>query len=123
MKIENIIERADTISPNDIPEEEKLAWIAELDGKIALDVMLMDICEASQFNYRYPEDLQVEPLVGFPHENLYVLWLRAKIDDHNGEIERYENSMQQYNASFGNFTRWFARTYEPAEGYRRSESQ
>lgn len=121
MKIGEIIERADDIAPNALPEERKLAWIAELDGYIALNVMLMDISEAGQFDYQYPAALEFEPLVRFPHSNMYLLWLRAKIDDYNGEVERYENSMQQYNAAYGNFVRWFARTYEPAQGYGRSE--
>ena len=120
MTMKEIIEQADAISPNAIPEQMKIGWIGELDGNIALNVMLMDISEAQQFRYTYPECMKHEPLVSFPHDGIYVLWLRAKIDDYNGEVERYENSMQQYNAAYGNFVRWFARTYSPAQGYQRS---
>lgn len=94
-----------------------MAWIAELDGKIALDVMMMDIAEVRQMHYIYPDDLENEPLVSFPHDSIYEQWLGAKIDYANGEYNKYENSKEQFNASYGNFVRWFAAKYEPSQGY------
>lgn len=41
---------------------------------------------------------------------------RGKTFD-NGEYNKYQNSMEQFNAHYGNFVRWFASTYEPAQGY------
>lgn len=117
MTIREIIEQVDDTKPNAFSQKTKMAWIAELDGSIAASVMLMNIVEAQQLRYIYPADLDSEPLVGFPHDGIYVHWLRAKIDDANGEAEKYENSMAQYNAHYGAFVRWFAATYEPAQGY------
>lgn len=122
MTIQEIIRRADETAPNALSEETKLGWIAELDGNIALNVLLLDISEAQQFDYRWPQDMNREPLVNFPHQNIYPLWLRAKIDDHNGEVESYENSMQQYNAAYGNFVRRFASNYAPANGHAENPS-
>lgn len=119
MTIKEIIEQVDDIKPNAFSEKTKLTWIAELDGSIASDVMMMNIVEVQQLQYRHPTDLESTPLVSFPHDGIYVLWLRAKIDEANGEAERYENSMAQYNASYGKFVRWFAATHEPAQGYAR----
>lgn len=115
--IREIMERVDENVPNAFSQKTKLGWIASLDGKIAADVFLMGIEEIRMLQYRHPEDLDSEPLVGFPHDEIYDLWLRARIDDANGEVERYENAMQQFNAHYGNFVRWFASTYEPAQGY------
>lgn len=117
MTIREIIEQVDDTKPNAFSQKTKMAWIAKLDGTIAANVMLMNIVEAQQLQYKFPEDLDSEPLVGFPHDELYVYWLRAMIDDANGEAEKYENSMAQYNARYGDFVRWFAATYEPAQGY------
>ena len=117
MTIKEIIEQVDDTKPNAFSEKTKMAWIAELDGTIAVNVMLMNIVEVQQLQYQHPADLESTPLVRFPHDGLYIQWLRAKIDDANGEAERYENSMAQFNASYGNFIRWFAKTYEPAQGY------
>lgn len=115
--ISEIIERVDDTKPNAFTAKTKMAWIGELDGKIAADVMMMNIVEVRQLEYSYPEDLTSQPLVDFPHDSIYDLWLGAKIDFENGEYTKYQNSMEQFNAHYGNFVRWFASTYEPAQGY------
>ncbi len=120
-RIEQILEQVDESKPNDISEKQKLRWIAELDGKIALDVMLMAPQEAQQFHYHYPEGMGYEPLVSFPHDGIYAAWLAAKIDFANGEFERYENSMAMYNAEYSNFVSWFLNNYDPVQGYRKVE--
>ncbi len=118
-KIEEIIERVDRVKPNAFTHEEKLRWIAELDGRIAADIMLMDIVETRLMQYQYPEGLRCEPLVQFPHDGIYDSWLEAKIDYQNGEYDKYANSMEMFNAGWDSFVIWFARTYAPAQGYRR----
>jgi hypothetical protein len=61
--IQEIIERVDERKPNAFSQKAKIAWIAELDGKIAADVMLMNINDVRQFNYAYPENLSSDPLI------------------------------------------------------------
>ena len=70
--IKKIIQRVDRKTVNSYNDETKLEWIASLDGKIATDVMLMDISEIGCFNYSFPEDLNTQPLVKFPYDDLYV---------------------------------------------------
>ena len=120
-KIQEIIDRVDDTKPNAFALQAKLEWIAELDGKIAANVMLMNIAEIQQLKYSYPEDLTSEPLVGFPHDGIYEAWLAAKIDFWNGEYNKYQNSMEMFNALYGDYMRWFATSYEPARGYVRRD--
>jgi len=115
MTINEILERVDRNNPNAFDKATKTGWIAQLDGKIALDVMLMDIAETEQFRYRIPEALEMTPLVGFPHDDLYELWLNVKIHAAQGETERYQNALLLYNAAYKNYVRWFAHTYAPAQ--------
>lgn len=117
--IKQIIERVDANKPNAFSTETKMAWLSALEGKIAADVLLMNITEIRQLEYKYPGDLESEPLVTFPHEDIYDLWLMAKIDFENGEYSKYQNSMALYNSAFNNFVCWFASVYDPAQGYRR----
>lgn len=117
MKIREIIKHVDENKPNAFSEEQKVKWIAELDGNVAANVMLLNIAEIQQLNYKCPESLDAEPLVAFPHDAIYALWLGAKIDFANGEYDLYANSMEMFNAMLGSFIRWFASTYEPAQGY------
>ena len=118
-KIREIIERVDKIKPNAFKQDVKVRWIAELDGMIATEVMLMCTTDAEQLKYSCPDDLESEPLVGFPHSGIYDLWLCAKIDFTNGEYNKYQNTMEMFNANYKAFVRWFAATYEPAQGYRK----
>lgn len=117
-KIKEIIERVDENVPNAFNAERKLAWIAELDGRIATNVFLMNITDVHQLQYQYPEDMESEPLVSFPHDRLYELWLEAQIDFANRETDKYQNSMAMYNTAYNNFVRFIAQTYEPAQGYK-----
>jgi len=118
MTIRGAIERVDEVKPNAFGNETKLNWINDLEGRIAADVFLMDIAEIRALHYKFPEDMDTELLVTPPHEDIYTLWLLAKIDEANGEYNKYANSIRIYNEHFGNFVRWFASVYEPAQGYR-----
>lgn len=111
LSIGQLVEVADLLRPNALPQEIKVRWIGELDALIAADVMGLDVLELEQFCYDPEADLAREPLVRFPHNGMYHYWLCAKIDAENGEYIRYQNSMQLYNAVFGNFRAWFSRVY------------
>lgn len=116
--LEAILRRVDARKPNAYEDAAKIQWIAQLDGMVAADVMLMDIVEIRQIGADYAADPQREPLVGYPHDTIYDLWLAAMIDYWNGEYAQYQNAMEMFNAHYGNFVRWFARTYAPAQGHR-----
>ncbi len=95
-------------------------WISQLEGKIAVDIFHMAPDEAEQFRYA-ENDGETETLVKYPHDDLYVQWLAAKIDEANGEYDKYMNQMEIYNRYYNNFARWFLQTYEPANGYLRRD--
>jgi len=119
MTIREAIRRVDDVKPNAFPEEAKLKWLSDLDGRLALNVFLMATAELRCFQYSYPADLDIELLVLPPHDDIYTAYLAAKIDEANGEYEKYQNSMTAYNSLYGDFVRWFAALYEPAQGYYR----
>lgn len=114
--IKKIIQRVDRKHVNSYNDETKLEWIASLDGKIAMDVMLMDISQISQFNYSFPEALQSQPLVKFPYDDIYDRWIAAQIAAHDEEWDRYSNAMEYYNAYYEEFVNWFLSTYRPGQG-------
>ena len=103
MTIRQIIDRVDRIKPNAFGVLDKLRWISELDGHLALDVCMMDH----------------QPLAQFPHDGMYEHWLAAKIDYANGEYDKYQNAMATYNTYFENFQCWFLNTYDPVQGYKK----
>lgn len=54
-------------------------------------------------------------LVGPPHSKIYGQYLIAAIDYANGEYDKYQNTMQMFNAFWGEYMRWYARNYRPAD--------
>ena len=115
MKIQEAIRRTDLAKPNAFEEELKFLWLTALEGQIAADVFLMAPAETEQFDYSYPDGLDMELLVKPPYDELYVLYLEAKIDAENGEYNKYQNTMQVFNSFFSEFMRWFALNYHPAD--------
>ena len=53
-------------------------------------------------------------LVEFPHDKLYREYIKARIDYENGEYDKYSATMEMFNNFWGEFMRWFAKTYCPA---------
>ena len=115
-----VIQRVDEAKPNAFPEEAKFEWLMALEGRIAADVLLATPEELERIMRRgFADGMDEELLVKAPHDELYVLYLKAKIDAENGEYSRYADSSQLYNEAYGNFVRYWGRTYEPAQGYER----
>lgn len=112
----DIIARVDEIRPNSFPQSAKLRWLTELDGRIAIDVFMLNI-EETRALPQGDEALECEPLVGFPHESIYDAWLEAMIHFSNGEVKEYQNALEMYNSKYSNFTLWFAQEYDPVQGY------
>lgn len=111
-----IIERVDEFKPNDFSTRTKLNWLTALDGKLATDVFLLSIEEIRALPHRYPEALCCEGLVSYPHEDVYELWLQAKIDYAHEDYDKFHNTMEQYNEAYSNFKNFFLSTYRPAQG-------
>lgn len=111
-----IIARVDETRPNAFSEKLKLRWLAALEGRVAADVFLMDAAQIRELEPKYPEGLDREPLVAYPHDDIYDTWLIAKIDEANREYNEYQNSMEYHNEHYIAFVKWFARTYRPAQG-------
>ncbi len=122
MKIKDVIAWVDEIKPNAFSSETKLRWLNQLEGTLAADVFLMAPTEARQMQYT-PADMDAEMLVEPPYDDIYELWLAAKIDETNGEYNKYQNTMQSYNARRSAFVSWFCQLYDPVQGYRRGNTR
>jgi len=112
----DVIDRVDKLRPNAFDAEEKLLWLAELEGRICLEVYLMSIAEAEVVRNEPQENPETVLRARFPHDNIYVKYLCARIDEENGEYKRYANELEVFNTAYGEYCRWFARTYRPAQG-------
>jgi len=50
-----------------------------------------------------------------PHDKIYAAYLIAQIDFANGEYDKYQNSLTMFNMFWGEYCRWFARNFRPAD--------
>ena len=116
MKVSKAIEIVNKIKPNAFPTAAKIRWLNHLEGRIAADVFLLAPAEIEALTLTEDSE-DWELLVKAPHDDVYTSWLRAQIDLENGEYNKYQNTMQEFNACMDSFTAWFANLYEPAQGY------
>ena len=82
---------------------------------LVMDVTFPTVSDATvttPLNY-FGGDIQL--LAEPPHCKIYPEYIMARIDYANGEYDKYQNTMQMFNAFWGEFSRWFARTYRPAD--------
>lgn len=114
--IQNVIDFVDEIKPNAFSNEVKTRWLNECEGLVQTEVFLFAPKEI--LVYRYEQHKNTPLLVDPPHDKLYWTYLAAMVDFANGEYNKYQNSMQMFNSFFGEFMRWFATNYRPAEAHR-----
>lgn len=113
MTLKEVIDMVDDIKPNAFDENTKTMWINEVEGYVQTEVMLLSIDEIVQ--YDWATDKNHELLVEPPHSKIYWTYLTAMIDFANGEYNKYQNTKQMYDTFMGEFMRWFARVYRPAD--------
>lgn len=134
MIIEECINRVDATKPNQYSIEEKLRWLSVLEASIKNDIIDMyeqpaekeedkvvilregeEIPEEEtgpvEFAGYTAEDLSKELLVPFPYDELYVAYLKAKIDEANGEAARYNNSASTFNGLLLNYEKYYNKTH------------
>ena len=105
------IEIIDRLKPNAYSDEDKLRWINELDGMVQKLVFQ----NGTITQYSYPEDMDRELLVIAPFDDVYTLFLEAKIDYHNREYANYNNSAMMFESQFTEYKKAYIREH-PAKG-------
>lgn len=108
--INKVIARVDAVKPNGYGDEEKAAWVMELDGKVAVEVMGLPANQLGQ------EEWDVELLAVAPYDNIYMLYVLAMMDFYNEEYGNYSNSMVLFNTAMEEYRKWYRRTHLPTGG-------
>lgn len=139
MTIKECIDRTDNLNPNQYSEEQKVAWLSELDCNIFTDIILTHYpyfgerplprvtpfsedddparvavpCVKPEFK-PYSVDNMTEQLIApFPYDNLYIAYLQMKIDEANKDSVQYNNSAIMFTTYYNNFSTHYNRTHKP----------
>lgn len=105
MKVSEAITKANQLRINTLGDDIKAEWLNALEGEVA---ELMDVeCPVNNF----PEDQDL--LMPREHEQVYPLYLVAKIDYFNGEFDLYNNDIVVFNDAFHKACAWYRRHNVP----------
>ena len=124
MTVEECINRVDSVKPNQYSIEDKVRWLSYLDGSIQKEIIDRHekpvvegdtevSSEATEFTGYSPDDLTVSLIAPFPYDEMYVAYLKAKIDEENGETARYNNTASTFNGMLMDFQKAYNREHMP----------
>ena len=116
MKLTEAIQIVDSLKPNGFDFDTKMRWLSELDGKVKTEVINTHR-GGEKIKFSGYTDASMSQhyvlLIPYPYDDVYLKWLEAKIDYHNGEIARYNNSIALYNTAMTAFINYYNRNNMP----------
>lgn len=116
MTIEEAIERADSIAPNQYSDTQKLQWLSDFDGKVYHEVIMTHETPFPILFEGYESDGD-ELLIQPPYAaDVYVNFLLSKVAEANAEIQKYNLYATMLNTAYSEFTSWYNRTHRPRRG-------
>lgn len=124
MTIQQAIDLADDLKPNQIEKVRKIEWLNRLDEWIWREIMCRrekrpDTPDAFT-PYTLATDGDTELLIQPPFEDTYRFWLETQIDLVNEDFDLYLNSNTLYQEALGRFTRYWYRNHPMKEPERSS---
>ena len=115
MKIIEAINRIDSLKHNTYTQGDKVAWLSRLDSMVKKHII--DTHEGSEdvtfTGYDDNTDLQTELLIPAPYDEVYLRWMEAQIDYHNGEYDRYNNAIDMFHTAYEGYQNYYNRTHMP----------
>lgn len=115
MTIRDAITRIDALKFNTYSDIDKVEWLSRLDNSIKLQVI--DAHEGGEdvvfTGYDDRTDMDTQLLVPSPFDEIYLRWMEAQIDYHNGEYDKFNASIIMYNTAFEAFANYYKRTHMP----------
>ncbi len=118
MTIKECIDIVDNIKPNQYTVKDKVMWLSFIDEIIINEVLKTHEGYDGRYDSfeGYSEDrLSVPLIVPSPYDRLYTAYLKMKIDQENGETQRYNNSMALYNTYMLEYRKHYNKTHMPLD--------
>ena len=121
MKIIDAINRLDALKFNTYTQPEKIDWLSRLDSMVKNQII--DTHEGSEavtfggYTADTPSDTVL--LVPAPYDEVYLRWMEAQIDYHNGEYDKYNNAILMFNTAFEAYAAYYNQNHMPVNRGRR----
>jgi hypothetical protein len=115
MTINEAINKADALKPNNFSFEDKIGWLSTLDHTVMRE--MVETHEGGEdivfTGYNENTDPDTELLAPAPYDEMYLRWLEAQIDYANNEFGKYNNAITMFNTSYGAYFNYYNRTHMP----------
>lgn len=115
MKIIDAITRIDSLKHNTYSQSDKVSWLSRLDSMVKKQII--DTHEGADevtfTGYDDSTDLQSELLIPEPYDEVYMRWMEAQIDYHNGEYGKYNNAIEMFNTAYEGYQNYYNRNHMP----------
>lgn len=123
MRISEAIAKVDNLYPNQYGADEKVTWLSILDSQIHTDIIETHEFIGLDGKPTTPppfvpysvEDTSVILTAPFPYDEMYVTYLKCKIDEMNEETDRYNNHAILYNSQLDQYSKWYNRKHKPLQ--------
>lgn len=116
MTIREAINRVDDLKFNTYSDNDKVAWLSRLDNSVKnliIDTHEGWECCSAFTGYGDTTDMDTVLLVPAPFDEIYLRWLEAQIDYHNGEFDKFNASIIMYNTAFEAYANFYNRNHMP----------
>ena len=115
ISISEAIARIDSLKHNTYSALDKIEWLSRVDSMVKR--LIVDTHEGADnvtfSGYDENTDVNTELLVPAPFDEVYLRWMEAQIDYHNGDYGKYNNAIQMYNTSFEAYRNYYNREHMP----------
>lgn len=121
MKIIDAINKLDALKFNTYSQSDKVEWLSRLDSMVKRQIIdTHEGADAVTFTgYDDSTNLDTELLVPVPYDEMYLRWLEAQIDYHNGEYDKYNNAIIMFNTAFDAYRSYYNGIHKPVSHGRR----
>lgn len=117
MTVAEILERCQEVKPSQYDLATLLQWLNQLERRIRTEIIdRHEDGPQGAFESYTENSMDVEPLAAGSFEDLYLYWLYAMIDYHNGEFGRYENHSALFNEAYDAYHKAYHRDHLPKPG-------
>lgn len=116
MSIYEIITRFDSLVFNTYSQSDKIKWLSILDAMVHNNIIKQHQGgqESTFDGYNDQTDIQnTKLLITEPYDDVYLLWLESKVCYHNGEYEKYNNAIIQFNNTLDAYASHYNRNNKP----------
>lgn len=121
MKIIEAINRLDALKFNTYTQDDKVEWLSRLDSMVKHQIIdTHEGAETVSFSgYTSATPLETVLLVPAPYDEVYLRWMEAQIDYHNGEYDKYNNAIIMFNTAFEAYQKHYNSAHKPVQRGRR----